>query len=76
MDPCTLFKFAYSSALLVFSILVIMTLIFNEETKLSRDVGSALAFVVVWFANIWLTMVEGGQGALVGLPPVQKDLYP
>jgi silicon transporter len=75
LDPCTLFKFAYSAALLVFSILVIMTLIFNEETKLSQDVGSALAFLAVWFGNIWLGMVEGGQGALVGLPPVQKDLY-
>jgi silicon transporter len=75
VDPCTLFKYAYSTALLIFSIVVVMALIFNEQTKLSQDVGSALAFVLVWFANIWLSMVEGGQGALVGLAPVQKDLY-
>jgi hypothetical protein len=43
-----------------------MGLISNEETKLSREMHPALAFVAIWGAIIWLTMVEGGQASLVG----------
>jgi silicon transporter len=75
VDPCTAFKYAYSTGLLIFSIVIVMALIFGEDTKLSQDVHPALAFCVICFALIWLAMVEGGQGALVGLAPVQKDLY-
>jgi silicon transporter len=75
VDPCTAFKYAYSTALLIFSIVIVMALIFNEDTKLSQDVHPALAYVLIWVSVIWLAMVEGGQGALVGLAPVQKDLY-
>ena len=52
-----------------------MGLIFTEQTKLSADIHPAVAFVVLWVAIGWLTMVEGGQGSLVGLAPVQRDLY-
>jgi hypothetical protein len=51
-----------------------MALIFNKDTKLSH-LHPVLAFVLIWFSVIWLAMVEGGQGAFVGLAPVQKDLY-
>jgi len=52
-----------------------MAAIAEKNTQLSQDVHSALAFVVIWAAVIWLSMVEGEQAALVGLPPVDKDLY-
>merc|ERR1719276_382756 len=30
---------------------------------------------MIWVAIGWLTMIEGGQGSLVGLAPVNKELY-
>ena len=74
-DACTLFKNVYSTCLLIFSTVIIMGLIFNSSTKLSSDVHPALAFVAIWGGVLWLSMVEGGQGSLVGLAPVQRNLY-
>ena len=70
-----LFKRAYSCVALVFSVTLVMGLIFTGQTKLSADIHPAAAFLVLWIAIGWLTMVEGGQGSLVGLAPVQRDLY-
>jgi silicon transporter len=75
VDAGNVIKCAYSVGLLVFSTIIIMGLIFNEETKLSSDVNSAVAFVAIWGGVLWLTMVEGGQGSLVGLAPVNRELY-
>jgi silicon transporter len=75
VNPCTAFKYAYSTVLLLFSIIMVMALIVNEETKISQDVHPALALLLIWFSVFWLSMVEGGQGPLVGLPPVDRDLY-
>jgi len=52
-----------------------MGLIFTKQTSLSSDVHPWLAFFVIWAAVLWLSMVEGGQASLVGLVPVQRDLY-
>jgi silicon transporter len=68
-------KCVYSMALLLFSIVIIMAAIAERSTQLSQDVHPALAYVVIWTTVLWLSMVEGGQAALVGLPPVNKDLY-
>jgi hypothetical protein len=38
-------------------------------------VSPILAFFVFWFLIIWLAMMEGGQGCLVGLQPINKSLY-
>jgi len=75
MDPLTLFKSVYSVILLIFSIIIIHGLIFNEQTKLSSEVHPIVAFIVLWGAVGWLTMVEGGQASLVGLAPVNRELY-
>jgi len=61
--------------LLVFSIVIVAGLIFSRQTSLSQDVHPALAFIVLVLAITWLTMVEGGQGSLVGLAPVDRRLY-
>uniref|UniRef100_A0A7S2H182 Silicon transporter n=1 Tax=Helicotheca tamesis TaxID=374047 RepID=A0A7S2H182_9STRA len=72
---CEMVKNIYSSCLLIFSIVIVMGLIFTEQTKLSNDVHPALAFFVLWGLVIWLGMVEGGQASLVGLAPINFDLY-
>eukprot|EP00550_Attheya_septentrionalis_P009134 CAMPEP_0198285646 /NCGR_PEP_ID=MMETSP1449-20131203/4894_1 /TAXON_ID=420275 /ORGANISM="Attheya septentrionalis, Strain CCMP2084" /LENGTH=504 /DNA_ID=CAMNT_0043983133 /DNA_START=164 /DNA_END=1678 /DNA_ORIENTATION=+ len=71
----TIFKNTYSTCLLIFSIVIIMGLVFNSETQLSSDVHPVLAFFLIWGAILWLSMVEGGQGALVGLTPINRDMY-
>eukprot|EP00538_Stauroneis_constricta_P000838 CAMPEP_0119546730 /NCGR_PEP_ID=MMETSP1352-20130426/1018_1 /TAXON_ID=265584 /ORGANISM="Stauroneis constricta, Strain CCMP1120" /LENGTH=550 /DNA_ID=CAMNT_0007591455 /DNA_START=119 /DNA_END=1771 /DNA_ORIENTATION=+ len=68
-------KGAYSTVLLIFSIVIVIGLIFNEQTKVSKDVHPVAALAIIVAALTWLNMIEGGQGALVGLPPVDPDLY-
>ena len=74
-DPINLFKAVYSVGLLIFSVIYIMGFIGISETKLSGDVSPALAYFAIWGAVLWLTMVEGGQASLVGLDPVNRELY-
>eukprot|EP00568_Trieres_chinensis_P017961 CAMPEP_0183327010 /NCGR_PEP_ID=MMETSP0160_2-20130417/83540_1 /TAXON_ID=2839 ORGANISM="Odontella Sinensis, Strain Grunow 1884" /NCGR_SAMPLE_ID=MMETSP0160_2 /ASSEMBLY_ACC=CAM_ASM_000250 /LENGTH=366 /DNA_ID=CAMNT_0025495119 /DNA_START=78 /DNA_END=1174 /DNA_ORIENTATION=+ len=74
-SPFDLFKKFYSTCLLLFCTVFLMGLMFSGQTKLAADVHPALAFIVFWSLIIWLNMVEGGQGSLVGLAPVNFDLY-
>ena len=71
----TVIKYLYSMALLVFSVAVVMATIAGENTKFSREAHPAVAFVLIWVLVLWLALMEGGQGCLVGLQPVPKDLY-
>ena len=75
INACTLFKNIYSTCLLIFCTTMVMGLIFTRQTKLSADVHPALAFIVLWGLIIWLNMVEGGQGSLVGLAPINFEIY-
>merc|ERR1712134_162822 len=68
-------KQVYSCALLIFSIISIMALIAKRYTRLSNDVHPAVAYIVGIVAILWLTMVEGGQASLVGMAPVNPELY-
>jgi len=68
-------KYSYSSILLVFSIVLIIGNMFQDQTRLAHQSHPAVALLIMLFAIVWLTMVEGGQGALVGLGPVDTDLY-
>lgn len=74
-STCLMIQYIYSSLLLIFCFVLIMGSIFTEQTRLSQDVHPAVAFFVLIIGVTWLTMVEGGQGAIVGLTPVQHDLY-
>jgi len=67
-------KYLYSLALLLFSIVLVISLIFSEATKLSRDVSPYLALFVMFFTLLWLAVMEGQQAALVGLAPVVDHL--
>lgn len=71
----TVIKYFYSFALLVFSVIIVMSAIFTKQTKVAENVHPALAFFVFWGLLAWLAMMEGGQGCLVGLQPVNKELY-
>lgn len=71
----TLFKYSYSLALLVFSVTVVVATIFTNQTKLSSEVNSAFAFILICVLTFWLAVMEGGQGCIVGLQPVDKSLY-
>jgi len=75
MDPITLFKSIYSTLLLIFSIVIIFGLIALRQTNLSDSVHPAFAYFLFIVSISWLTMVEGGQASLVGLLPVNKELY-
>jgi silicon transporter len=68
-------KYTYSVVLLIVAITLIMGLIFTKQTNLSDQAGPWAALALLLGSVGWLTMVEGGQGSLVGLVPVDMDLY-
>ena len=68
-------KTIYSVGLLIFSLIVIFALIADEQTSLSEDVHPVVAVAVLVVAVLWLSMVEGSQASMVGLPPIPRDLY-
>lgn len=74
MDGLTKLKNAYSTCLLLFSFFIVISLMFTENTKLSQH-NPLLALFLMLGAVVLLNMVEGGQAALVGLAPVDRDLF-
>jgi len=68
-------KYGYSSILLAFSAVLIIGVVFTEQTRLASNAHPVVALLTLIVSITWLTMVEGGQGALVGLGPVQPELY-
>jgi len=74
-DACTLIRYVYSCILLAFSIVIVFGLMASGQTTLARDVHPAFAVIMLIVSITWLTMVEGGQGSLVGLAPVDRRLY-
>jgi hypothetical protein len=71
------FKYLYSMGLLIFSLVIVHAALFSKQTTATADMGihPAAAFFIFWFLIIWLGMMEGGMGALVGLQPIDKALY-
>jgi hypothetical protein len=70
-------KCLYSMGLLIFSIAIVMAAIFSKQTVATSDMNipTFVAFIIFWFLIVWLAKMEGGQGALVGLQPIDKSLY-
>jgi len=71
----TMFKQAYSMILVIFSIIIITALMFTENTKMASDVHPVAALVIMSLGVLWMSMVEGGQCSMVGLPPIDRELY-
>jgi hypothetical protein len=71
----TCIKYLYSMALLIFSVVIVMAAIFSKETKVAQKIHPVFAFILIWFLVVWLATMEGGQGCLVGLQPVDKESY-
>eukprot|EP00588_Corethron_pennatum_P013425 CAMPEP_0194276666 /NCGR_PEP_ID=MMETSP0169-20130528/9195_1 /TAXON_ID=218684 /ORGANISM="Corethron pennatum, Strain L29A3" /LENGTH=1536 /DNA_ID=CAMNT_0039020433 /DNA_START=169 /DNA_END=4775 /DNA_ORIENTATION=- len=71
----TVIKYAASMGLLFFSVVIVMATIKSKSTQLSSVVHPLFAGVSFFLLLMWLAMMEGGQGCLVGLQPVIKDLY-
>ena len=74
------FKYFCSMALLIFSVVLVTGLIITKQTSATaKDEGMGLppvlVFVVFWSLIGWLGMMEGGQGALVGLQPIERNCY-
>jgi len=74
-DAFTAAKGVFSITMLLLSIAFVNGLIFTRQTPFADDYHPAVAFLSLWIFLIWLSMVEGGQASLVGLAPVQRDLY-
>eukprot|EP00536_Pseudo-nitzschia_multiseries_P005623 jgi/Psemu1/190997/e_gw1.108.7.1 len=69
-------KYFYSLALLVFCVVLVTGTIFTNQTaSTANGFSSVAAFFVFWFLILWLAMMEGGQGALVGLQPIDRERY-
>jgi len=75
MAPFDLVRYAISLGLLVFSIVLVGALIFTGNTRVAAEANPWVALIVCILAVFWLTMIEGQQASLVGLPPVDPDLY-
>mmetsp|Transcript_6145 Transcript_6145/g.13277 ORF Transcript_6145/g.13277 Transcript_6145/m.13277 type:complete len:1023 (-) Transcript_6145:104-3172(-) len=72
-----LIKCTYSVAFLVFSAALFMEAIFTGQTVvfLKHSISPAVSCVIFWSLIVWLALVEGGQGCLVGLSPIDRNLY-
>ncbi|GAX28329.1 hypothetical protein FisN_27Hh014 [Fistulifera solaris] len=70
-------KYIVSLALLGFSMVLITAAMFTEQTTATAENGihPAVTFCVFSFLIVWLAMMEGGQGCLVGLQTIDKTLY-
>jgi len=73
--PFDWIRIAFSLFLVIFSVVVVLGLIATGNTKMAQDANPAVAGILLWVLIIWMTMVEGGQCSMVGLPPVDRELY-
>lgn len=68
-------KNVYSFLIVLFCIVILMGLMANRQSRLSSNQNIALAICIFWGAIWILSMLEGGQAALIGLAPVKRELY-
>jgi len=69
------FKDTYSTLLLIFCTVIITAVIFQKNTHIAHGVNPWASYIILWAGLAWLSMVEGGQASLVGLPPVNRAFY-
>jgi len=75
LTPFTVVRYIASIGMLIFSIIIVGALMFTGNTRVAKDANPWVALIVCILAIVWLSMIEGQQASLVGLPPVDFDLY-
>ncbi|KAL7508861.1 hypothetical protein ACHAXN_005932 [Cyclotella atomus] len=75
LTPINLIRYVGSLGMLAFSIAIVGALIFTGNTRVAKEANPWVAVAVTVLAVTWLSMIEGSQASLVGLPPVDPDLY-
>jgi len=66
----------YSMAILLFCVVLVMKAMLDGKTSAETyNIKPKYAIIIFWLVIIWLGVMEGGQGCLVGLYPVNKDYY-
>jgi silicon transporter len=73
--PLDWIRIVISLFLVTFSVIVVLALISTGNTQIARDLHPVAAGIILWTLIIWMSMVEGGQCSMVGLPPVDRELY-
>lgn len=70
-------KNTFSAILLGFCIVVVSAAFFQKQTSATGEYGlhPVIAFCIFWVLLLWLALMEGGLNVMVGLQPVDKDLY-
>mmetsp|Transcript_12516 Transcript_12516/g.24937 ORF Transcript_12516/g.24937 Transcript_12516/m.24937 type:complete len:1012 (+) Transcript_12516:303-3338(+) len=70
-------RVVYSGALLCFCTALLMKAVADGSTSGAMEYGLRPLYgaLVFWGLVVWLGMMEGGQGCLVGLYPVNRDYY-
>lgn len=74
---CNSIKYIYSSLLLGFCVTLVMAAIFSGQTiaVAEMNIPPVATFFIFWLLIVWLGMLEGGQGCLVGLKPIDRNRY-
>jgi hypothetical protein len=70
-----LWQYGCSLCVLLFSVVLVMSAIFTKQTKTSQTSFPWMSCTAIWILLGWLAMMEGGQGCLVGLAPIEKTMY-
>lgn len=68
-------KYTLSLLLLGYCLNLIRAGIFARETPVAEATNPIIAFGVMWILILWLGILEGGQGSLVGLQPIDGAMY-
>eukprot|EP00977_Amphora_coffeiformis_P014309 scaffold3953_cov169-Amphora_coffeaeformis.AAC.30 len=71
----SIIKNTISMGLLIFCVYIIIAGIFARETPIAMSMHPMVALVAMWLLILWLGILEGAQGALVGLQPIDKESY-
>jgi hypothetical protein len=70
-------KSLLSMLLILFCVVVVSAAIFTKQTSATSESGvhPVVALCTFWFSLMWLALMEGGLNCMVGLQPVDQDLY-
>jgi hypothetical protein len=74
----TTIKNVVSGALLLFCLTLLSAAVFCHQTRATGEpyrLNSVVAYCLLWVVLIWLAVIEGGLNCMVGLRPINRELY-